>query len=947
MVIEHKGKKEVPGIILSRLIKLECKGLKKSESDLPQVVLKKLKERAERKAKIQKDDIEVIFYENDANRERIWEAKARFNEHDVHRQFAIVFKTPPYRDENLTEPVDVLVMLHQSRPVHILMINYSLAIIPLNLLFQKLMLQIFRIMLHFPTKISLPSKKRKEIQMCNLNYLILRRVFKCHKNKSQFQHSNISIEVRNQVSLLNQFAKTGHVSKLLKIFDKIIGVEDLNGNNAIMQAIIHQNFNGAILMIENAFDFVDGKVISHHNRLKQTALHLAVMMENSMIVSILLDKKCKTEKIDRNGDSAFHLAAKVKSKQCLSILCAYAKSNQMLGNIIDLKNNNGMTPLHLAVISSNLECIDTLLSHGANVNFADGKCGKRPLHLAILSAAKTLLKKKEIDVNLQTFNGDTALHYAVLKLDINKEIVSALLHHGADPLRCNCDSQNENGHEGISAADLVGGITELTKYVTREQIGDLEKFLLRNSVVDIMNKQAASKSNQNILNKRIPTNPKFNHVKPVVDTEESSVAKECYKKVLRCLCDMVWGKTPDLMVPQNLQNYDEIEDANKDQSEKLTGPMEAKFISVVHGLGEMDLNQSNLIKHEKSDEPLPYLLLDVRHDDSFKQCRIKSAQNYPASMLNRSVNYETKELLQYHPLYPQPLYKEGMIMCLCYLGLPESCSLKTSSIQKKRNSFETKNDSNVRFAENQEFSHEDILSLWPLEHLETLQEQLDHHLNKSSSYGTSMISSSRPTSSKSFRIICKLYPFDIVKMISDTVLIVLISICTALLGEGLTWLLVYRTEKYQKLKSEVEKQSKKLEKKKEVLGDNIDKHHKKKIEREEERLKNNNRDLSLVKMKSMFAIGLAFTALLSMFNSIFDGRVVAQLPFTPFSWIRGLSHRNLPGENYTDCSFIFLYILCTMSIRQVGINPEQLPDNILKIIQKLLPQAPPNYHYRT
>ena len=71
-----------------------------------------------------------------------------------------------------------------------------------------------------------------------------------------------------------------------------------------------------------------------------------------------------------------------------------------------------------------------------------------------------------------------------------------------------------------------------------------------------------------------------------------------------------------------------------------------------------------------------------------------------------------------------------------------------------------------------------------------------------------------------------------------------------------------------------------------------------------------------VKMKSMFAIGFAFTSLLSMFNSIFDGKVVAKLPFTPMSWIQGLSHRNLMGQDYTDCSFIFLYILCTMSIRQ-------------------------------
>lgn len=130
----------------------------------------------------------------------------------------------------------------------------------------------------------------------------------------------------------------------------------------------------------------------------------------------------------------------------------------------------------------------------------------------------------------------------------------------------------------------------------------------------------------------------------------------------------------------------------------------------------------------------------------------------------------------------------------------------------------------------------------------------------------------------------------------------------------MTWLLVYRTEKYKKLKAEVEKQSKKLEKQKE--NEATDKVQKKKIERQEERLKNNNRDLSMVKMKSMFAIGFAFTSLLSMFNSIFDGRVVAKLPFVPISLLQGISHRNLAGEDYTECSFIFLYILCTMSIRQ-------------------------------
>lgn len=60
-----------------------------------------------------------------------------------------------------------------------------------------------------------------------------------------------------------------------------------------------------------------------------------------------------------------------------------------------------------------------------------------------------------------------------------------------------------------------------------------------------------------------------------------------------------------------------------------------------------------------------------------------------------------------------------------------------------------------------------------------------------------------------------------------------------------------------------------MEKRKEVLSDSMDKQQKKKIEREEEKLKNNNRDMSFVKMKSMLAIGFVFTALLGMFNSMY------------------------------------------------------------------------------
>ena len=60
-----------------------------------------------------------------------------------------------------------------------------------------------------------------------------------------------------------------------------------------------------------------------------------------------------------------------------------------------------------------------------------------------------------------------------------------------------------------------------------------------------------------------------------------------------------------------------------------------------------------------------------------------------------------------------------------------------------------------------------------------------------------------------------------------------------------------------------------VEKQKESLPDITDKNSKKKLERQEEKLKTNNRELSLVKMKSMMTISFAFMLLLSIFSAMY------------------------------------------------------------------------------
>ncbi|XP_075393387.1 transcription factor RelB [Tenrec ecaudatus] len=57
--------------------------------------------------KVQKEDIMVVF--STAS----WEGRADFSQADVHRQIAIVFKTPPYEDLEITEPVTVNVSLQR------------------------------------------------------------------------------------------------------------------------------------------------------------------------------------------------------------------------------------------------------------------------------------------------------------------------------------------------------------------------------------------------------------------------------------------------------------------------------------------------------------------------------------------------------------------------------------------------------------------------------------------------------------------------------------------------------------------------------------------------------------------------------------------------------------------------------------------------------------------
>ncbi|XP_066284614.1 centrosomal protein of 41 kDa-like isoform X1 [Branchiostoma lanceolatum] len=80
--------------------------------------------------------------------------------------------------------------------------------------------------------------------------------------------------------------------------------------------------------------------------------------------------------------------------------------------------------------------------------------------------------------------------------------------------------------------------------------------------------------------------------------------------------------------------------------------------SVIRGMGEVDMTAMDKATHnppprpqvDKIDQPYknsPCVVLDIRDEDSYKQCHIIGAYNYQSAMLSRSMNSFSKELLEY------------------------------------------------------------------------------------------------------------------------------------------------------------------------------------------------------------------------------------------------------------------------------------------------------------
>lgn len=174
--------------------------------------------------------------------------------------------------------------------------------------------------------------------------------------------------------------------------------------------------NGTIENLERLLN--QGKFYYDHfdDYFENTGLHIAAFFNKRKIISWFIEKYKSSiiNKANKFGWTPLHIAVMNGSKEAIKALVKKCD--------LDIKDRWGRTPLHLAVIMNQYDCINlltnSLTSHSKNTSNIDirDNDGLAAIHYAVILSHYEIIKiliDLKADLNVQCFNGNTPLHYAV------------------------------------------------------------------------------------------------------------------------------------------------------------------------------------------------------------------------------------------------------------------------------------------------------------------------------------------------------------------------------------------------------------------------------------------------------------------------------------------------------------------------------------------------------
>lgn len=162
------------------------------------------------------------------------------------------------------------------------------------------------------------------------------------------------------------------------------------------------------------------------NRLMMMAFHDRGAKFEELLIEAKTSGLNLNELKDKEGGSLLHWAVMGNCSSCLTTLISEFGS-------VDIQNSRGETPLVLAVGSGDIQSINLLLEKGADPNIKFNKAGYTLLmdsSFEGLSEVAEVLIEKKADLNAQDKEGMSALHYAAREGRLG--MIKLLLQSGAN-----------------------------------------------------------------------------------------------------------------------------------------------------------------------------------------------------------------------------------------------------------------------------------------------------------------------------------------------------------------------------------------------------------------------------------------------------------------------------------------------------------------------------------
>ena len=235
------------------------------------------------------------------------------------------------------------------------------------------------------------------------NYKIINRLIyygeKNQKQKNRNKEDQIPVDlakdnkVRKALTNLNEAAKASNEADIKKLVD--FG-KDINEKLSIFSiAPIHK--------------IIESKKNKRHEVLKEmlligsdpnikdsngwTALHYACQIGDLESVKILIDHQADINAFSNNRRTPLHLAAKMNRYDIVNYLLdkILSKDKGINKKFVDVKDDNGCTPSHLAAKEGNTKCLESLLMKGAD-KYAVDSFGWNILHYASFHAHKDTIR---------------------------------------------------------------------------------------------------------------------------------------------------------------------------------------------------------------------------------------------------------------------------------------------------------------------------------------------------------------------------------------------------------------------------------------------------------------------------------------------------------------------------------------------------------------------------